>query len=418
MSYFTRLYFPIENFTNPQQINQSIPTAPQEQCVRKEIGPYGESALSHISRYYLENRDNRQKGYQKERRDVSLEERYKGLLSKDSQAERCKVSQERSINGLQKGRGKSSNLYQENNVKQAKGSQIKKAPDLYQKKQGKDPEIYQTDRVKGLNHYGKENAKLVYVSRPQQRAYCTGHSILQWNYNCNVKDKVCPKDWPNMVINGEKNECGNMGGQSPVNLYPSDGFPNFSLDYQVTRNSGKIINLGSLIRIEVLGDNTISLDGKKYKLHYIDLHTPSEHLIGSLDYDLEFQFIHFPKKKKEINDGFNCVVLSILLDSDERDPSKINIWDVINNGYPLILPKDNNPMVSQQNRLNLQQVSRSVVSHPKSRYYHYNGSLTVPPCTSNVKWILITSQYHCFKFDQNLKSIVGHNNRPLQKRDK
>ena len=54
---------------------------------------------------------------------------------------------------------------------------------------------------------------------------------------------------------------------------------------------------------------------------------------------------------------------------------------------------------------------------PKNKdYYRFNGSLTTPPCSEGVKWMvlgtpLVISKGQVEKFSH---AVHGHNNRPIQ----
>jgi len=49
------------------------------------------------------------------------------------------------------------------------------------------------------------------------------------------------------------------------------------------------------------------------------------------------------------------------------------------------------------------------------RYYHWDGSLTTPPCSEGVKWYLLKGTQTVTKeqVDKFIK-IIGKNNRPIQ----
>ncbi|EMQ2878157.1 carbonic anhydrase family protein, partial [Vibrio navarrensis] len=48
-------------------------------------------------------------------------------------------------------------------------------------------------------------------------------------------------------------------------------------------------------------------------------------------------------------------------------------------------------------------------------YYRFNGSLTTPPCSEGVRWFVLkqASELSSSQTEQ-LMSVMGHNNRPLQ----
>lgn len=236
-----------------------------------------------------------------------------------------------------------------------------------------------------------------------------------WNYDCTIPGLYCSKQWGN-IKNIKDNQCGSLKAQSPIDLTKNDLFPNFVLLYSDDSNSkDKSVNLGPLIRIETSGDSKISLDGEIYKLNYIDFHSPAEHTITNHTYDLEIQLHHFPVNK--MRSIYNSVVISILLPSVSNAKSNYkSVWDVINDGNFPLIPQLNRPFFTDKRSLNLVKLGTHVIKNENSKLFQYTGSLTIPPCTTNVKWIVVVPSYHCGHFNQLLQNTVGPNNRPVQPR--
>ena len=48
-------------------------------------------------------------------------------------------------------------------------------------------------------------------------------------------------------------------------------------------------------------------------------------------------------------------------------------------------------------------------------YYTFDGSLTTPPCTENVRWFVLKTPVHASGAQlKEFKARYGHNNRPTQ----
>jgi len=122
----------------------------------------------------------------------------------------------------------------------------------------------------------------------------------------------------------------------------------------------------------------VTLDGAVYHAEEIVFHTPSEHTINGVRYDMEMQIIHYGQTKGDIA---KQVVLSFMF---ERKPGVYNKFiddvDFFNLPNPLTKEREitNNLFIpkifyaSDDNDL--------PIMRPFS-FYTYQGSLSFPPCT-------------------------------------
>lgn len=150
------------------------------------------------------------------------------------------------------------------------------------------------------------------------------------------------------------------------------------------------------IRVNFKEGNMMVLDKSAFQLKYMDVHTPSEHQINGQPYPLELQLFHVDNKK-------NVAMLSILFKAG--DPS-----DAIEKLLAQ-LPKTVGETASLKARLI---PSDWMPTNPQ--YYRYSGSLTTPPCTEGVRWIVMKSPRQASS--EQLKAIadaIGKpNHRPVQ----
>lgn len=172
--------------------------------------------------------------------------------------------------------------------------------------------------------------------------------------------------------------------QSPVDMsnfnVAGAGMPLLSLQYNV--GYFMVRNTGNYLRVATQYGNRLRLGGLVYELMYVGIHTPSEHTINGESFPGELQFIH-----KSPRDG-SIVALSVLLDAGSGEVENSFISEIVDvapyrpsasystGAFDLnsAMPLDLNPRTGS-----------TTVSYP---YYTYQGSLTTPPCTEDVKWLL------------------------------
>ena len=166
--------------------------------------------------------------------------------------------------------------------------------------------------------------------------------------------------------------CGSGEIQSPVDFqqFPHHPQPSrqLSIDYD-ENTTGEIFNNGHTIEVETDGNNTLTLDGVVYELVQFHFHVVSEHRVKGLGFDMEMHLVH------QSADGSYAVIGVFLergLSSGALAPIFENLPDDINVNHPL-------------------DAFDPATFLPSSRIqYHYVGSLTTPPCTEGVQWIVMT----------------------------
>lgn len=190
--------------------------------------------------------------------------------------------------------------------------------------------------------------------------------------------------------------CASPRGQSPVDL--DNTLLNKKLKPIVFNYRDS--NLGFTLRGQdlvatVSNGNYIEIEGERYNLISMHLHTPSEHHLQSVPYEMEIQLNHrSPAGDLAILGvfvaaGTNNENLQLMLSSLPRgdgDQTELS-------GFPIT----------------------SFIPRRKT-YFHYTGSLTQPPCTKNVAWYFFTTALEARSRDiEKAVKLVINNTRPIQK---
>jgi len=178
----------------------------------------------------------------------------------------------------------------------------------------------------------------------------------------------------------------------------------------------KILNNGQTLEVEYEpGMGNMMFDGVKYELKRLNFHSPSEHHMRDDSYGLEVQMVHE-------DDKGNLAVVVILFTALEiigsTNPDVMPSWEILEQIWQNVpaQPSDEPVLVPNQ-RINAH--AFVLPDYIPGMYYLYTGSLTTPPCSEGVRWILeFPTSFRIVKPElvTQFKEVMGNrdNNRPVQ----
>ena len=215
-----------------------------------------------------------------------------------------------------------------------------------------------------------------------------------WTY----EGETGPEHWGD--LNPDFAACTNGKAQSPINIETSrviedEKIPDLVINYKPTEFS--LSNNGHTIQGNPFtNDNTIIVDNKEYKLAQFHLHTPSEHQFNGKNFDLEFHFVNE-------NANNQLAVLGLMVKEGASNPILEKAWNVI-------------PTDETTEAVKLTEPIDLMSLLPKDTdSFQYNGSLTTPPCSEAVKWIVLEEPIEMSKEQiDKFRNIFSDNNRPVQ----
>jgi len=183
--------------------------------------------------------------------------------------------------------------------------------------------------------------------------------------------------------------------------------------------TGREFYNGHTFEVEELGAPTMVLDGITYTLQQFHTHTPSEHKVAGRHYDMEMHFVH----SAEVDGVKKLAVVGVFYEKGDRSPSFIK--QLMREALPKVTAE---PQVLAP-QLDFRSIAQEVLVGtvptkleaanefvPNFKdYYTYSGSLTTPPCTEGVKWVVLKNPISIEGEDVDaLKALEGKNNRPVQ----
>ena len=195
--------------------------------------------------------------------------------------------------------------------------------------------------------------------------------------------------------------CGKGKSQAPLNIKGPFEKVRFSVAPDYKQGQLKIVNNGHTIQVNVPNGSKIRIDGKPYDLVQFHFHRPSEEHI---DGKPSVMVVHFVHKNME----GELAVLAVMLREGNENPGIKTLWTHAPKAAgPEVIP--DGVMFNPVNLL------------PKEMdFFHYDGSLTTPPCTEKVKFYILKTQVNIskeqvtdFPFKMNARPIQPANGRPI-----
>jgi carbonic anhydrase len=202
-----------------------------------------------------------------------------------------------------------------------------------------------------------------------------------------------PANWAN--LSAKYRGCSGKN-QSPVDLshFIKADLEPIGFHYEAGGNA--VLNNGHTIQVSYAPGSTIELDGHTFELKQFHFHAPSENHINGKSYPMEAHLVHADQ------DG-NLAVVAVMFEEGKENQALSPAWAKMPKkaGGKKALPE----LVSAEGLL------------PADRgYYRFNGSLTTPPCTEGVWWLVMKQPVSASK-DQlkRFAHLMHHpNNRPIQ----
>lgn len=215
-----------------------------------------------------------------------------------------------------------------------------------------------------------------------------GHGS-HWTY----EGESGPAHWGS--LSGDYATCAKGQSQSPIDISGAQDKDVSDVEFAYEDSAINILNNGHTIQVNYDKGSSITVDGVEYHLLQFHFHTPSEHTVGSKHFDTEMHLVHK-------NDAGDLAVVGVLIERGADNPA---FEDIIEN-----LPKHAGDKETLSDDVNVDDLL------PEDRSsYRYTGSLTTPPCSENVTWIVLKTPVELSgeQIDA-LHAILKDNNRPTQ----
>lgn len=176
-----------------------------------------------------------------------------------------------------------------------------------------------------------------------------------------------PERWS--TLKPENAVCASGLRQSPIDIRDGIKVQLDPVQFDYQPSGFRVVDTGYTVQVNVAAGNTIQIMGRRYELVGFNFRRPSEERVNGRGFDMGVHMVH-----KDM-DG-RLAVVAVMLTRGAAQPVIQSVW---NN-----LPLERNREVEAASLID---PTKLLPDDP--RYITYMGSLTTPPCTEGVLWIVM-----------------------------
>ena len=209
-----------------------------------------------------------------------------------------------------------------------------------------------------------------------------------WSY----EGETGPANWGRKA---EWSACGIGTRQSPIDLRDGMKVDLEQIVFDYKPSAFSVVDNGHTVQVTVGPGNYISLQNRTFELQQFHFHRPSEERINGKGFEMVVHLVHRDADGK-------LAVVAVLL---ERGKAQSMIQTVWNN-----LPLEKNEVISPSVVLDVNELLPA-----RRDYFTYMGSLTTPPCTEGVLWMVMKQPVEASPAQMAIFSrLYPLNARPIQ----
>ncbi|MDO9091907.1 MAG: carbonic anhydrase family protein [Rubrivivax sp.] len=228
------------------------------------------------------------------------------------------------------------------------------------------------------------------TAKPAPAVPAGGHGApTHWSY----QGPAGPQTWGG--LRPEFKLCGAGQRQSPIDIRGGLAVDLEPVKFAYQASRFGVIDNGHTVQANLASGNHIELGGKRFELVQLHFHRPSEERIDGRQFEMSVHLVHK-------DDQGRLAVVAVLLDKGEAQPAVQQVW----NNLPLERHDEAAARVT---------LDPSEILPADRRYYTYMGSMTTPPCSEGVQWVVMRQPVSMSAEQLELFArIYPMNARPLQ----
>ena len=191
--------------------------------------------------------------------------------------------------------------------------------------------------------------------------------------------------------------CKSGRNQAPINISNLTEAELSPIVFQYKSVPLSIVNNGHTVQVNYAAGSSITVDGHTYNLLQFHFHTPSENTVGGHSFPMEAHLVHG-------DDAGNLAVVGVLFEKGVENPFIASVW--------AHMPAK----VGEKKELEDIYLNVEGLLPTDRSYYRFNASLTTPPCSEGVRWMVLKNPVPVAAAQtKEFNTLMGgDNNRPVQ----
>lgn len=212
---------------------------------------------------------------------------------------------------------------------------------------------------------------------------------VHWAY----EGEGAPANWSK--LKPEYATCGMGRRQSPIDIRDGIKVDLEPIQFSYKPTQFRITDNGHTIQVDVGEGNSIKVMEREFQLIQFHFHRPAEERVNGRSFDMVAHLVHK-------DDNGKLAVIAVLMKKGSEHPLIQALWNS--------MPLERGQSIEPSTIINMNHIL------PEARaYYTYMGSLTTPPCTEDVLWMVFKQPIEVSQQQVSIFSRLYPNNaRPIQ----
>jgi carbonic anhydrase len=223
--------------------------------------------------------------------------------------------------------------------------------------------VAKTDPSPASSHTAKAAAPKKAAAHAGAAGHASGATHAHWAY----QGPAGPQTWGG--LKPEFSTCANGQRQSPIDIRGGLAVDLEPVKFNYQASPFTVIDNGHTVQANIGSGNSIEIGGKRFELLQFHFHRPSEERIDGRQFEMSLHLVHK-------DDQGRLAVVGVLFDKGPAQSAVQRVW----NGLPL----EKGEELAARVPLELSELLPT-----DRRYFTYMGSLTTPPCSEGVQWVVM-----------------------------